>query len=100
MKEKCDSGVYKKGVHVYSSHSIEPEKFDVWVRKVAKESGQQVDWYYFGGTAVVKALGDIEKVRAVIQKLEPEHQKLMDEVMIKALGSKYPAARGRLIHAQ
>jgi len=75
----CNSKVYKKGVHIFTTHSISAEKIDEWVKKIAQKSGQKVDWHYFGGRAIIKALGNIDKVRATIKELLPEHDQLMAE---------------------
>ncbi|MCX6746147.1 MAG: hypothetical protein NTX00_03990 [Candidatus Parcubacteria bacterium] len=81
VKERCDPKVYKKGIHVFTTHSIPSEKIEEWVKKIAQQSGQKVDWHYFAGRAIVKALGNIEKVRAAIKELMPEHEQLMKEAV-------------------
>lgn len=35
---------------------------EAWAKRLALDSGQKVDWHFVGGRAVVKALGDLEKV--------------------------------------
>jgi hypothetical protein len=42
-----------------------------WVQSIAKDSGQRVDWHYFAGRAVVKALGDADAVLTSMQRLGP-----------------------------
>lgn len=74
--ENCDKDVYENGKAVMVTHTIPAAKIDQWVKKVAELSGQKVDWHYMGGRAVIRALGDLDAVDAVIQELLPEHDKL------------------------
>lgn len=67
----CDQDVYENGAYVFLGWGIPSEKMEKWVREVAIQSGQRVDWHWFGGRAVVKALGDIEKVNQTIRDLLP-----------------------------
>lgn len=69
-KGSCDPEVYEgDAVCYFVAPSEEAEK---WVRAVAKESGQRVDWHYMAGRAVVRFLGDELKVRRAIIKLKPD----------------------------
>ena len=71
MKD-CDKAIWKKGEHVFSIYDGgSSADIDDWVKIIAKESGQRVDWHYFGGVAVVKVIGDCDKVREVIKKHIP-----------------------------
>ena len=72
----CAKAIFKNGEHVFTTHSIGCDDIEKWVKKIAKKSGQKVDWHYFGGRAVVKALGDIDKVKKAIEELMPEHDRL------------------------
>ena len=72
----CDPEVFKKGKDIFMTHSIPSNAMEGWVKKVANLSGQKVDWYFFGGRAIVKALGDCDKVVDVINQLLPEHDEL------------------------
>jgi len=69
----CDRDIFENGTPVFMTHSIPSNAMERWVKLVAKKSGQRVDWSFTGGRAVVKALGDIAKVRAAIEALLPEH---------------------------
>lgn len=80
---RCDPEVYSKGTTVGLTHTIASCAMEKWVQKVAKESDQRVDWFFMGGRAVIRALGDLEKVREAIQKLLPEH----DELFRKAVAN-------------
>jgi hypothetical protein len=70
----CNDKVFKKGHSAIildgCSHRVEK-----WVKAVAKESGQAVDWHYSGGRANVLYVGDFKKVQAAIEKLLPELEK-------------------------
>jgi hypothetical protein len=88
----CDPEVFTEGVCVLITHSIPPNAMDEWVRKVAETSSQRVDWYFAGGRAVVKAIGDLKKVRAALEKLRAEHDTLFRKAVAKlALGGFAPA---------
>lgn len=58
----CDQDVRQNGKAVLMTHTFESEEIEDWVQLVAKESGQKVDWSWMGGRAVVRALGDLNKV--------------------------------------
>jgi hypothetical protein len=75
----CDLDIFKNGEVVFVTHTIRSNAMEDWVKKVAQESGQRVDWSFMGGRAVVKALGDIDRVKTVIQTLMPEHDRLYKE---------------------
>lgn len=77
----CNDKVFKEGEVMCVTHTIPSNAMEGWVQKVAKESGQPVDWHFFGGRAVVKALGDVGKVREAIRKLTPEHDELFRQAM-------------------
>lgn len=70
---KCDREVYERGEVVFVTHSLRSADVEMWVREIAATSGQRVDWHYAAGRALIKALGDISKVRDAIRELMPEH---------------------------
>jgi hypothetical protein len=84
----CDSKVFKEGQRVFMTHSIPSNAMEGWVQKVAKLSGQPVDWHFYGGRAVVLALGDLDKVQQAIQELKPEHDALYAKSIEAILGKK------------
>lgn len=66
----CDSAVYRRGETICVFHA--PSRpTEAWVRKVAKLSGQRVDWHYVAGYARVAFIGDRAAVRAAINDLLP-----------------------------
>jgi hypothetical protein len=72
----CNSEVYQHGEVVFVTDSISSNRMEQWVRNVAELSGQPVDWHFVGGRAVIKALGDISKVRSAMDHLFPQLEKL------------------------
>lgn len=74
--DKCDETVFKKG-HSVAVLDACMYRAEQWVKSVAKESGQKVDWHYRGGRVIVLYLGDYNKVVATITKLTPELLKPM-----------------------
>jgi hypothetical protein len=63
---QSDKEVYESGAPVLLYHSVTPGRMEEWVRKIAVQTGQRIDWHYFGGRIVVKAMGDIELVKKTI----------------------------------
>lgn len=78
----CNDRIYKHGTVVMVTHTIPNNAMEGWVKKVATESGQPVDWHFFGGRACIKALGDLAKVREAIRKLLPEHDILFQKAIL------------------
>lgn len=74
--DQCDKNIFQNGTVVMVTHTIPPKELEIWVRKIAEESNQPVDWHYVGGRAIIKAIGNIDVVYEVIQKLLPEHDAL------------------------
>jgi len=85
----CDRKVYKKGTVMFVTNSIPSNAMEEWVKKVAARSGQRVDWHFFGGRAVVKALGDLDKVRSAIVELLPDHDERWRKAVAAHLGEEY-----------
>jgi hypothetical protein len=85
---RCDDKVFKHGKAVFSTNTIPSCAMEGWVKKVAKKSGQRVDWHFMGGTAIVKALGDVNAVKAAIIELKAEH----DDLYWKTCKERYPSA--------
>lgn len=59
---KCDQEVYEHGKTIAVVVDAHSEVVEAWCQRVAKDSGQKVDWHYMAGRAVVRALGDLEAV--------------------------------------
>jgi hypothetical protein len=79
----CDPEVFANGEVIYVTHSISSNRMERWVKKVAEQSGQRVDWHFFGGRAVAKAIGNIQMVTAAIEAFRPEHDQLQQESLRK-----------------
>jgi hypothetical protein len=81
--DRCDAEVFQKGQPLLMATTGEVggnKLFESWVQKVAKASGQRVDWHYSGGIAQVLVLGDWQKARDAAVDLEselPEDQQIM-----------------------
>lgn len=68
----CDPEIEKKGTVVLTTHSVPSCATERWVKKVAEQSGQRVDWGFVGGAIVIKALGDLDKVLETMRELKME----------------------------
>ena len=66
---RCDLEIYNYGTTVFVGCDIRSEDMERWVKQVSERSEQRVDWHWFGGRAVVKALGDLRLVHAAINDL-------------------------------
>jgi len=71
MGDKCDQEVFDQGDSVAVLDAC-MHVAEEWVQKVAKASGQKVDWHYSGGVANVLYLGDHARVLAAVERLRPE----------------------------
>lgn len=78
----CDVRVYANGTTVFMGWDISSNRMEGWVKKVAALSGQQVDWFFVGGRAAVKALGDLEEVRTAIVLLRADYRALTRECCV------------------
>lgn len=74
--DPCEREIYEQGEVIFVTHSIPSNAMEGWVKRLAAASGQRVDWHFCGGRAVVKALGDLSRVRATLVALMPEHDEL------------------------
>jgi hypothetical protein len=79
----CDPKIFSEGTSVFVTSTIPSNAMEGWVRKVAEKSGQPVDWHFAAGRARVLALGDIDKAKAAIEELMPEHDRLYQEALKK-----------------
>lgn len=75
----CDKELHEKGAVVFIGHSIPPNAFEGWVKELARRSGQRVDWHYVGGRNVVRALGDLARVKDAISATMPEYERLQEQ---------------------
>lgn len=70
---RCDQDVYDHGHHVMTIHTIPAKDVEEFVRELSQRSKQRVDWHYFGGRGIVKALGNIQCVDDVIYEMLEEN---------------------------
>jgi hypothetical protein len=68
----CDPAIWNEGHAVLVSHSVPSNATERWVKKLAEQSEQPVDWSYMGGRIVVRALGDLDKVVETMREMKPE----------------------------
>ncbi len=68
----CDKEILENGTVVLLAHSIPSNAMESKVKEIAELSEQRVDWNFVGGHAVVKALGNLDKVYQAISKLRHE----------------------------
>lgn len=61
---------------IFMTHTIPSNAMERWVVKVREASGQEVDWSFVGGRAVVRYIGDRDKVIDAITALLEEHNEL------------------------
>ena len=84
LNEKaCDPEIYLSGSLVFTTHTIPSKKINEWVQKIERLSQQPVDWHYVGGRAAIRALGNLEAVRAAIRREMPSHDALFNAEMEK-----------------
>ena len=72
----CDPEIRKDGTVVLTTDSVPSNATERWVKKVAAQSGQRVDWSFVGGSIVVMALGDLDKVIETMRELKDEWDQL------------------------
>jgi hypothetical protein len=66
----CNPEIFLKGEVICMFHAA-AKAVEPWVKQVAAESGQRVDWHYMCGYACVRYLGDGGKVLEAVMKLKP-----------------------------
>jgi hypothetical protein len=74
-----DPEIFDKGETVFVTHSISPDRMERWVLTIASFSEQRVDWHFVDGRAVVKAIGDIARVKREIAEWMPVHDHIQRE---------------------
>lgn len=60
---ECDPDIYKNGKTAFIMAGASANDIEEYVHSIQKKSAQILDWHYFGGRAVVKTLGDVERVK-------------------------------------
>ncbi len=82
----CDKDVFKNGKCLLITNGIPAAVIERWVRAIAADSGQKVDWHYAAGRAIILVLGDFEKARDSMTFLWPVHT----AELLKASGIETP----------
>lgn len=78
---KCDSEIYEKGEVIFVTNTIRSFRMEEWCKAIAEDSGQPVDWHQYAGRCVMKALGDLDKVRKSIIHLKKMHNDFVKEAL-------------------
>lgn len=90
----CSPDIFKNGTLVMMTHTIGSQEMEAWVKKVAAQSEQSIDWHFAGGRACVLALGDLSRVRTAISELMSEHDALQSAA-VEEMWKDVPGGRGR-----
>lgn len=90
LPPRCNQEVFERGEHVWTLHSIPGAKIERLIKKIAKRSGQRVDWHFVGGRAVVRYLGDRDRVVQAIEHFKPEFQRLYNAAVGPDLEDLHP----------
>lgn len=78
VERKCDQDIYTRGTKIFETtgYEVGVKFMSYWVGKIAKLSGERVDFHKSGNcTWVVKAVGNISQVEKIIQEIKPEYDK-------------------------
>jgi hypothetical protein len=67
VPDRCTQDVYRNGKFLCILAGPRPWTIEAWVVAISDISGAKVDWNFMGGRAVVKYLGDDEKVFAAAE---------------------------------
>lgn len=81
----CNPDIYQNGIQVFMTNTISSERLEEWVKKIAQESNQPVDWHWAAGRAIILTTGDMERVRITIKNNRDMHDQFYLEA-IKELG--------------
>lgn len=79
--DRCDQEVYDKGTVVFLTNTIRSARMEEWVQAIAQHCGQKVDWHQFAGRSVMKALGDLHRVRKAIIHFKDMHDQFLMEAL-------------------
>lgn len=74
MSDRCNSEIFKDG-HAICALDACMHRAELWVKTVAAESGQRMDWHYSGGRANVLYIGDYDKVSDAVKHLTTDLSK-------------------------
>lgn len=95
----CDPFIFRTGHHIATWQSFGMFEVEGFIERVREFSGQPVDWHYAGGRVVVLALGNLDRVRAAIEILEPARQTLMRvHTKVFALENGCPEIAGSILN--
>lgn len=89
MDSSCDPKIYEKGEVVCVIHSIPASDVEAWVKKLAKKTGQKMDWHCFCGRDVVKTLGNLQEALKAAEEMKGELNEIGKNIWIKQLPGDY-----------
>lgn len=73
MNMECDANVFANGKTICAVDG-RSGPVEEWVQRVAKESGQAVDWHYSGGVANVLCVGDHARAIAAVMSVHRSNE--------------------------
>lgn len=71
---KCDDDIFQNGTSLLVADTGDVGgclRMEDWVIQIREASGEKVDWHYVGGRAVMRFLGDRDKVKQAVDKNPP-----------------------------
>lgn len=68
--DRCETEIYANGTVIYVT-DLDAKRMEPFVVLLRHQSQQRVDWSYSGGRAVIKYIGDGERVRMALEALLP-----------------------------
>lgn len=68
-RERCDARVFTRGITIAVIADEDGAAIERWVKLLASMSRARADWYWLGGRAIVKTLGNPERVNKWAHKL-------------------------------
>lgn len=77
--QPCDQDIFNSGEAVCAIAGISSNRMETFIQRVARSTGERVDWHFAGGRAIIKVLGDAAKVRASILARAPDVTRLQIE---------------------
>lgn len=81
--EPCNKKIFEEGVPVFIGNTVRSKRMEEWVKIIAEQSGQPVDWHFYGGRAIVLALNNVELVKETILKNKKMYNDFFKEAILE-----------------
>lgn len=81
VPDACNQEVFNHGKTIAMLTGPRPWFIQRWVEEVARLSGQQVDWHFAGGRAMILFLGGYQAVRSAVESTIGELEKFAEQQM-------------------